>query len=157
MRGLLHKTIIIVLLPVLCAVAGVTRPASADETADVGDFLACRAIKGKAERLLCYDTIADGGVFDEERLEQVQRESFGGKQKTPESSIDQLGVTIVRVQKDVNGIRYFQTADGQVWKQQDSGHYASKVPFEAEIKPGMMGSFFLVNEGRRTIRVKRVK
>ena len=67
------------------------------------------------------------------------------------------GVTIVRVQKDPNGFLYFQTAKGQVWKQKTSGNYFTKVPFEAEIKSGMLGSFFLVTKGRGAIRVKRVK
>jgi hypothetical protein len=138
---------------------GVTQvqPLLADELANVSDFKDCRAIKGEAERLLCYDTIADGGVFNKQKLEQLQHETFGVKEKAPDISIDQLSVTIVKVQKGATGIRYFHTADGQVWKQQESGHYTSKVPFEADIKSGTMGSFFLVNEGRRTIRVKRVK
>ena len=133
------------------------QPLLADEFKNVSNFKECRAIKGNSERLLCYDTIADGGVFNKQKLEQIQRETFGAKEKEPDISIDQLSVTIVKIQKSATGIRYFQSADGQVWKQQDSGHYASKVPFEAEIKSATMGSFFLVNEGRRTIRVKRVK
>jgi hypothetical protein len=138
---------------------GVThvQPLLADEYINITDFLDCRAIKEKAERLLCYDTIADGGVFNTQQFRQVEQESFGVKQKAPESSIDQLGVTIVRVQKDVNGILYFHTADDHVWKQQNSSNYPSKVPFEAEIKSGMLGSFFLVTKGRGAIRVKRVK
>lgn len=63
----------------------------------------------------------------------------------------------MRVQKDGNGILYFHTAKGQVWRQKNSGNYMSKVPFEAEIKSGMLGSFFLVAKGRKAIRVKRVK
>jgi len=138
---------------------GVThvQPLLADEYINITDFRDCRAIKEKAERLLCYDTIADGGVFNAQQIRQVQQESFGVKQKAPESSIDQLGVTIVRVQKDVNGILYFHTAKGQVWKQKNSGNYVSKVPFEAEIKSGVLGSFFLVTKGRGAIRVNRVK
>jgi len=133
------------------------QPLLADEYVNVTDFRDCRAIKVEAERLLCYDTIADGGVFNKQQFTQVQQETFGVKQKPPESTIDQLGVTIVRVQKDVNGVRYFHTADDQVWKQQDSGNFTSKVPFEAEIKSGALGSFFLITENRRAMRVKRVK
>lgn len=133
------------------------QPLLADEYINVTDFRSCRAIKGEAERLLCYDTIADDGVFNSQQFRQVQQESYGIKQQTQESSIDQLGVTIVRVQKDVSGTRYFQTDDGKVWKQQDSGHYPSRVPFEAQVKSGMFGSFFLVTDSRRAIRVKRVK
>ena len=139
--------------------SGVTQvqPLFADEYINITDFQDCRAIKEKAERLLCYDTIADGGVFNEQQIRQIQQESFGVKEKAPVSSLDQLGVTIVRVQNDPNGFLYFQTAKGQVWKQKTSGNYFTKVPFEAEIKSGMLGSFFLVAEGRGAIRVKRVK
>lgn len=138
---------------------GVThvQPLLADEYTNVTDFRDCRPIKEKAERLLCYDTIADGGVFNAQQFRQVEQESFGAKEKAPENSIDQLGVTIVRVQREANGIHYFHTADGKIWKQKSASHFPSKVPFEAVIKTGMMGSFFLVTKGRRAVRVKRVK
>ena len=138
---------------------GVThvQPLLADEYINVTDFRDCRAIESKAERLLCYDTIADGGVFNAQQIRQVQQETFGAKDKEPDISIDSLSVTIERVEKDSNDKRYFYTTGGQVWKQKDPGRYPYKVPFEAEIKSGTMGSFFLVNESGRAIRVKRVK
>ncbi len=138
---------------------GVThiQPLLADEYINVTDFRDCQAIKGKAERLLCYDMIADGGVFNTQQVRQVQQETFGAKDREPDVSIDTLSITIERVEKDNNDKRYFYTAGGQVWKQQNPGLYPSKVPFEAEIKSGVLGSFFLVNESGRGIRVKRVK
>jgi len=138
---------------------GVTQvqPLLADEYINITDFRDCRAIEGKAERLLCYDTIADGGVFNIQQVRQVQQETFGAKERESDISIDTLSVTIKRVEKGNNDKRYFHTSSGQVWKQQNPGHYSSKVPFEAEIKSGVMGSFFLVNESGRAIRVKRVK
>jgi len=139
--------------------SGVTQvqPLLADEYINISEFQDCKAIKKKSERLLCYDTIADGGVFNEQQIKQLQQETFGAKEKAPVSSLDQLGVTIVRVQKDANGLLYFHTAKGQIWKQKSSGNYVTKVPFEAEIKSGTLGSFFFVAEGRRAIRVSRVK
>ena len=140
---------------------GVTQvqPLLADENINVTDFRDCRAIEGKAERLLCYDTIADGGVFSTQQIRQVQQETFGAgtKDREPDLSIDQLTVTIVRVQKGANDVHYFHTDGDQVWKQQKPGRYPSKVPFQAEIKSGALGSFFLVNESGRSIRVNRVK
>lgn len=133
------------------------QPIFAAEPVNVSKFGDCRVIKGSAERLLCYDTVADGGVFNQQQLEQVQVENFGSKEKEAEISVDKITTTIVRVQKDANGLRYFQTSDGQVWKQSNPGSFNSKAPFEVELKSGMMGSFFLVNEDGRSIRVKRVK
>lgn len=133
------------------------QPLWAEEFVNISEFQDCRAIKRKGERLLCYDTIADGGVFNEQQVRQVQQETFGAKDKKTEVAIDSLNVTVVRIEQDARGLRYFFTDGGQVWKQQNPGGYPSTVPFEAEVKSGMMGSFFLVNEGGRGIRVKRVK
>jgi len=133
------------------------QPLLADEFKNVSDFKECRAIKGKSERLLCYDTIADGNIFNEVALQQVQVEKFGSKEKEADISIDELIVTVVRIQKDGNGLYYFQTSGGQVWKQVSRGSWSSQVPFEANIKEGAMGSFFLVNEGGKSTRVKRVR
>jgi hypothetical protein len=72
-------------------------------------------------------------------------------------SVDEIHVTVVRVKKGNGGIFYFQTADGQVWKQQNATSWSLTVPFDAKIEKGLMGSFFLVNEGGKSTRVKRVK
>lgn len=129
----------------------------ADEHINLTDFRDCRVIEGKAERLLCYDTIADGGVFNQQQVRQVQEETFGARDSEPDIAIDKLSVTIERIEKDASGKRYFYTTGGQVWKQQKPENYPSKVPFEVEIKSGVMGSFFLVNDSGRSTRVKRVK
>lgn len=72
-------------------------------------------------------------------------------------SVDEIHVTVVRVKKDNAGYFYFQTSDNQVWKQRNATAWSLTVPFEAKIEKGMMGSFFLVNEGGKSTRVKRVK
>jgi len=129
----------------------------ADEPVNVSDIKDCRVIKASAERLLCYDTVVDGGIFNQQQLQQVQRENFGSKETAPEISVDRLSVSIVRIQNGANGLRYFHTSDGQVWKQSNSGSWSSTVPFEAELKAGTLGSFFMVSESGRSIRVKRVR
>jgi hypothetical protein len=196
---------------------------SADEFMNISDIDDCRKIKANAERLLCYDTVIDGGIFNEQKLRQVQVESFGSEKmpKTTEAkpvveapvaadsktgvetsvaagsktateskavadtkpapetkavadtklapetkantytgkdaSVDRITVTVVRMQKDRAGVHYFQTSDGQVWKQQSASKWNTKAPFDAEIKAAMLGSFFLVNEGGQSTRIKRVK
>lgn len=161
----------------------IVMPLLADEFTNITDIKGCRVIKGEAERLRCYDTVTDGGIFNEEQLKQVQVEEFGSRtvKEAPEPaptpapvpaaattqapapatgrdmSTDRLYVTIVHSKKDMFGFYHFQTSDGQVWKQQNAGSWSASVPFEAKIKAGAFGSFFLVNEGGKSTRVKRVR
>lgn len=74
-----------------------------------------------------------------------------------EPSSDRIYVTIVRLKKGNGGFYYFQTSEGQVWKQQNAMSWNLKAPFEAKIKKGTMGSFFLVHDGGKSTRVKRVR
>ena len=129
----------------------------AEEFVAITDIEGCREIKADAERLLCYDTIADGKVFSQKQLQQVQKENFGIRKTEPVISIDQLMVTIVDIQKASNGIYFFHTSDGSVWKQSSKGSWNLPVPFQAEIKSGMLGSYFLVAETGKSTRVKRVR
>lgn len=126
----------------------------ADEAEEVSNVSDCRSIAGDAERLLCYDTVLDGGIFNQK---QAQTERFGNKKLQPESAVDKLIVTIVKIQKSKSGIHYFYTADEQVWRQVNRGNWSRTVPVQAEIKSGAMGSFFLVTEGGKSTRVKRVQ
>lgn len=133
------------------------QPLMADEFVNVSDVKECAAIADKAERLLCYDTVADGGVFNQQQLQQVQAENFGSKEKQQDVSVDQLTVTIVGVKKSSTGVHYFHTADGAVWKQSSGERWKVQAPFQANIKAGVMSSFFLVAEGGKSTRVKRVQ
>jgi len=72
-------------------------------------------------------------------------------------SVDQIQVTVVRVKKDGAGFFYFQTSDGQVWKQQNATSWSLTVPFDAKIEKGIMGAFFLISEGGKSTRVTRLK
>ncbi len=132
-------------------------PASAEEPVNVTDAQGCQKIEAKSARLLCYDTVADGGVFNQQDLEQVQKDSFGSKTSEPEVSVDEVMVTIVKVHKVGRQLHYFYTEDGAVWKQTNGSSWKLKAPFEARIKSGIMSSFFLVAEGGKSTRVKRVR
>ena len=170
-----------------------TLPLMAEELKNITDIEGCRAITGEKERLLCYDTVLDGGIFNEEKVKQVKVEEFGSEKmpkppaekpapvaapepapaaaasaaetapppQPPASKIgdtdDRLAVTIVRSKKGNYGIHYFQTADGQVWKQINATNWTVKPPYDAVIKKGVLGSFFLVVEGGQSTRVKRVR
>lgn len=161
MNPLQHR---IITVPFVCSLAlGMAasqlliQPLQADELMNISDFKECRAIASEEERLLCYDTIADGGIFNEERLQQVARENFGNKEGPSDIAVEQLAVTIVRVTKSATGTHYFYTDEGAVWKQSNGGRWSRKAPFQAEIKAGVLGSFFLAAESGKLVRVKRVR
>ena len=139
------------------ACALLMQPVLAEELVNITEIEGCQDIAAKSERLLCYDTVAEGGVYNEQKLQEVQKESFGNNEQVPEVTIDRLDVTIVKVSRSSSGRYYFYTEDGQAWKQSTTGRWTVKAPFQAEIKTGMMGSFFLVTEGGKSERVKRVK
>lgn len=145
------------LFQLAAAVSLFLQPVLAEAPAEISEFAGCRTIAEDAERLLCYDTIADGSIYNEQKLQQVQKENFGNAEKKSEVSTDRLEVTVVRVRKADTGIHYFYTADDKVWKQLNRGNWTIKAPFQAEIKAGMLGSYFLVTEGGKSVRVKRVK
>lgn len=162
------------------------QPSKADEFENITDIKDCRAISNEQERLLCYDTVMDGGIFNEQQVRQQKVEVFGSRtmaspepaaaeptnpstqsemakttpaptKETKKDSSDNLTVTIVKTKKDGNGFYYFQTAEGQVWKQQNATRWTISTPFQADIRAGAMGSFFLEVEGSRGTRVKRVR
>ena len=133
------------------------QPLLADEFVNISDIGECRKISDDAERLLCYDTVADGRVFNEQLLQEAQEENFGSKDKNLGVSTDQIGVTVIKVTKSNTGVHYFYTDDGAVWRQSNAGRWNLKAPFDAKIKSGAMGSYFLAVEGSRSVRVKRAR
>ena len=79
----------------------------------------------------------------------------------PATAAEQVGIVpivIVDVRERVGrNDKIFTTDLGAVWMQTDNVRTTyPEPPFEAELKPGMMGSFFLVIDDRgRAVRVKR--
>ncbi|MGB5293018.1 MAG: hypothetical protein WBN41_16370 [Lysobacterales bacterium] len=207
MKSLLQKAVAVPFFSTLLISLSVSQmfmlPLLADELVNITDIKGCRGIKSDIERLSCYDTVNDGGVFNEEKQREVRVEDFGSetmpKAPPPEPapapvsapapvtttdsssapvsepvaevtpvqeaapaagkviSADELDVTIVRLKKGNGGIYYFQTSEGQVWKQQNAVSWNIKAPFDARIKRGLLNSFFLIHEGGKSTRIKRVK
>ena len=146
------------LKPVVLALILFAYASVADEYVNISDFKKCREIEGEVERLLCYDTIADGGIYNEQKLQEAQKEDFGRRGGPTDISLEELTVTIVKVSEAAGRIHYFYTEDGKVWKQSTPrGSWIIDVPFEAEIRSGMLGSYFLVLENGKSTRVKRVR
>lgn len=86
-------------------------------------------------------------------------ENFGLKATRPREETNAVQVTVTSMRKSLTNKFVFATADGQVWLQTDQRKIRyGDVPFEAEIRPASMGSFFLRPvAGGLSIRVRREK
>jgi len=87
------------------------------------------------------------------------KESFGLKADRPAKDTNAIRVTVVSMRKNLGNKFVFETGDGQVWLQTDQRTIRyGDVPFEAEIRPASMGSFFLKPDaGGVSVRVRREK
>jgi hypothetical protein len=67
-----------------------------------------------------------------------------------------IPIVVVSIREVRGGDSRFTTEDGQVWIQTDGRRNVyPDLPFPAEIKPGAMGSVFLVPSNGRGVRVRR--
>jgi hypothetical protein len=66
-------------------------------------------------------------------------------------------VTVVEVRSGAPNAALFVMDDGSIWRQTDSRRFMPlDVPFAAQIRPGALGSFFLVpTERGRAVRVRQ--
>ena len=89
----------------------------------------------------------------------VANENFGLKAKRPPKEENAIQVTVASVRKNLNNKFVFETENGQVWLQTDQRKVRYRdIPFEAEIRPASMGSFFLKPVvGGVSVRVSREK
>jgi hypothetical protein len=178
-RILFNDDISAVALAVLLGVAGSFGAAPAVAQGSVP----CTAIVNDTERLACYDRALRGtspdaapGTAAEPRERQNERSVRDATApaapaapaapvaRAPAPAASSRFETPAIVPIVVVGIRAlpgrgatFTTEDGQIWVQTDSqGTNFPAVPFAAEIKPGAMGSSFLVPKDRgRAVRVRR--
>lgn len=123
----------------------------ADEAVPHPLLESCRVIDSDTDRLACYDELVRKGSWD-----APCNTAPSGVRESP-SPAERTAVTVTRVQVSETKVRYFYLDNGQVWKQTDRGSWNIGVPFQAELKPGQFGSFFLVTEDGKSARVKRVK
>ena len=89
---------------------------------------------------------------------EIQQFGLSEVQKQPES-LDSIHVVVVSVDNNAYGKLIFTTESGQVWRQTDQNRRRYRqIPFDAEIRKGAVGSFFLTPlSGGAAVRVKRSK
>jgi hypothetical protein len=165
------------------AIAGVAGSLAAG-VAHAQGGVPCTAIENDAERLACYDRALRGtpaapetpSARDQRREERnVRRAEAPAPQAAPSPAPaatpppaavarpTQATATPAIVPLVIVGVRAlpgrgatFTTEDGQVWIQTDTQRVLyPDVPFSAELKPGAMGSYFLVPKDRRAVRVRQ--
>jgi hypothetical protein len=118
------------------AVASATRPAEAarGSTDEVPQVQIRAPAAAAATRAPATGSPGGGAAASEERL-----------------------VTVVEVRSGAPNAALFVMDDGSIWRQTDSRRFMPlDVPFAAQIRPGALGSFFLVpTERGRAVRVRQ--
>jgi len=89
---------------------------------------------------------------------EAQQFGLSEVQKQPES-LDSIDVVVVSVDSNAYGKLIFTTKSGQVWRQTDQNRRRYRqIPFDAEIRQGAAGSFFIKPlSGGASVRVRRSK
>jgi hypothetical protein len=139
-----------------------TLPSLAD---DEDPIPACAKLESDSERIACLEAAIreqSGDVAGSAPATKRAPEPEPAVQQAPppESSPpeeDILRVTVTSVTTNMVGKLVFRTSTGQVWLQ--TGQRVARfdeTPFEAEIRPAMMGSYFIrPSDGGISIRVRR--
>lgn len=149
--------------------------APASPPASIQAVIACKAIEDAAQRLACYDEAvpkmaqaeASGDVVsvDREQRRAVRRQAFGLQlpslsifdrgERTEE--LDRVTLKVTGAHREGNGRWVITLETGAVWRQIDDVDpvHEPHAGSTAEIRKGMLGSFFMKVDGHEAMRVHR--
>lgn len=152
-----------------------TPAADSAPAAPVKAVLDCRSIADGAQRLACYDAavgkMADAEAsgelvsLDKAQRQAVRRDAFGlplaslrlfDRGEKPEA-LDHITVNIAESWRNVQGKWVIKLDTGAVWRQIDDNSLG-KPPHAgstAEIRKGVLGSFFVNIDGQLALRMHR--
>ncbi|HWA61768.1 MAG TPA: hypothetical protein VG939_10355 [Caulobacteraceae bacterium] len=137
--------------------------------------IACKSIADAAQRLACYDEAvpkmaqaeASGEVVsvDREQRRAVRRQAFGLQLPSltlfdrgeKAEDVDRLTFKVTQAWQDGQGKWVVKLDTGAVWRQIDD-YEVRRPPHDgssAEVRKGMLGSFFMKIDGQQQIRVHR--
>lgn len=145
---------------------------------EANHLLQCRAIHDAAQRLLCYDQLADAAIVTVHtkrdslqqhkvgsggpatRTEAGTRDEalFGTTGETIESAIADLTVRVTAMSQDQRQKLLLTMDNGQRWQQLDQGFLKISVGDACVISSAVFGSYTMkCQQGRKAIRVKRIQ
>lgn len=153
-------------------------PAAAQEP--LAKVYACADIADSAQRLACFDAAVSGlrkdvaggdvTVLSREQLRQADEQQLGARPSTVSAAVAAAAGKTVEDKPDVRvklPVRAITTGpdgklrvlleNGQLWRQTDDQpvQRLGDGPWTAEIRPAVMGTFFMNIDGKRAIRVRR--
>jgi hypothetical protein len=148
-------------------VAALTAATCCEAVTQAQDESSCAQIARPADRLACYDRAlpptqtppaVSGDRDANEKSTPVTRPAAGlAATETESEQGDAVSVVVVGMRKYPGRSATFTTDKGDVWVQiGGEGLYLPKVPFDAELKPASMGTYFLrPNEYGWRVHVRR--
>lgn len=118
-----------------------------------------------ARELDAADARGEGPVPSPEALREARRREYGVRRapsifvppRAPGERTDQLTTRLASASQNRDGAWIMRTAEGAVWAQTD-GAYLVAPPHAGSslaVRPGALGSFFCLIDGRREVRCKR--
>ena len=154
-------------------IAIVSLPLSASSVPLTQALELCRAEQNALRRLTCYDSIQHTAAQQNNTAVQAlpvqaapaakaavegdSSDSFGMEHKqNSDDSAEQLAVTVKSLRYSPRKELIVEFDNGQIWRQNGSGHYKIAAGEQHFIKRGVLNSFLLGNDNNnRTIRVRR--
>ena len=137
---------------------------------DSSDIAGCAELENTDARLACYDEVTGRGSSSEEEsvaparsseavplTQDVGEEQLDGKDK-PDQAPEEFTGQVTDCRKQADGRRYFYFANGQVWKESNSGRNRfNDCDFEATITKDGFGYRMQVDGEGKKIRIGRVR
>jgi hypothetical protein len=136
----------------------------------------CRAVAADAARLACFEgsvarlqsafAARDVVVVDREQARTARREAFGFSLPSLNmfdrlrggEDLDDVTLTVDSASRE-GGLWTLRMTNGQIWRQTQSTPGAMQVRrgAKAEIRRGVLGAYFMNVDGRRALKVARVR
>jgi hypothetical protein len=135
---------------------------------DSSDMARCAELENADARLACYDEVISGSISSQPDpeaaekepnplTEEVGQEQLDSKDK-PDQEPEAFAGRVTDCRQNADGKWYFYFANGQVWKESNSGRQRFKdCDFEATITKDAFGYKMQIDGEGKKIRIGRVR